>query len=151
MAKEDIAITSKTPGRTRLVNFFKFRDFRIIDLPGYGFAKGSRDEKTDLAYIIDNYLVSRKNLFGIFQICDAGVITDMDRQMSDYFKKRFVNHFIILNKIDKVGEKKVRQQLATTCKYLNVKPENVFLVSAKKNDGTKAIFNKISSLLKLIK
>ncbi|GMO14782.1 MAG: ribosome biogenesis GTP-binding protein YihA/YsxC [Mycoplasmoidaceae bacterium] len=148
MARENIAITSKTPGRTRLVNFFDFGTFRIIDLPGYGFANASKGQKDDITDVIDNYLVSRTNLYGIFQICDAGVLTEMDKKMSDYFKKRFVNHFIILNKVDKIGEKKVVKELPKISKYLNIDSKNIFMVSAKKNDGINNIFSTISKVLK---
>jgi GTP-binding protein len=150
MAKEKIAITSKTPGRTQLANFFQFRNFRLIDLPGYGFSQTSKQKTTDIAFVIDNYLSQRSNLYGVFQICDVSVITELDKKMSDYFEKKFVNHFIILNKIDKLGENKTKSELGKISKYLNINKDKFFLVSAKDNIGIKTVFAKIDDLLKKV-
>lgn len=150
LAKEKIAVTSKTPGRTQLANFFQFRNFRLIDLPGYGFSNTSKQKKIDITYVIDNYLSQRSNLYGVFQICDAAVITELDKKMSEYFEKKFVNHFIILNKIDKLSEQKVKSEIDVISKYLHVKKEKIILVSAKKNIGIKNILSTIDKLLKNI-
>ncbi|MDE7434159.1 MAG: ribosome biogenesis GTP-binding protein YihA/YsxC, partial [Mycoplasmoidaceae bacterium] len=71
IANKKIAKSSSMPGRTQLVNFFDCGKYRIVDLPGYGFAKVSKESKKYLSLIIEEYLLHRKNLFGVFQICDA--------------------------------------------------------------------------------
>lgn len=101
IAKKKVAKSSSTPGRTQLVNFFDCPKFRIVDLPGYGFAKVSKNTKLYFENIINEYLLHRKNLFGVFQICDANVLTEDDVEMCKFLQQRFINHFVVLNKIDK--------------------------------------------------
>jgi GTP-binding protein len=148
MAKNKIAITSKTPGRTQLANFYQFDKFRLIDLPGYGFSNNSKDKNSDIANIIDTYLSQRVNLFGVFQICDAGVITEMDKKMSIYFNKKFINHFIVLNKIDKISKSQLNNNLDRISKFLMVKKDNILSISAKNNIGINLIFKKITEVSK---
>jgi GTP-binding protein len=148
MAKKKIAISSKTPGRTQLINFYDFKYFRLVDLPGYGYAHVSKDRKTELMSYIDSYISTRRNVFGIFQVCDIGVITNDDKNASSYIQDKFANHFVILNKIDKVSKNNINRRIDEVCEYLNVKKENIILVSAKKNIGIKQIFNKIEVLNK---
>ena len=87
LAKKKIAIVSKTPGRTQLANFYGFNNFRIIDLPGYGYAKASKFKKDDLIKVIDNILLFRKNLFTIYLICDINVVTKTDLDVYNYLSK----------------------------------------------------------------
>ena len=101
LANQKIAITSKTPGRTQLANFYDFGKYRIIDLPGYGYAKANKAKKVDLIKVIDNVFTNRVNIFAFFQICDANVITEEDVNMHKYLAKKFANCFVILNKVDK--------------------------------------------------
>jgi GTP-binding protein len=148
MANAKIAISSKTPGRTRLVNFFRFNSFRLIDLPGYGYANLGKEKKVDLVVLIENYLIKRVNLFGVFQIIDASVLTQDDITMANFLKSKFVNHFIIINKIDKVSKNVLNNNLNKISKILNVKKENIICASSSKNIGIKLIFNKINECLK---
>lgn len=101
LANEKIAKTSNTPGRTQLANFYDFDKFRLIDLPGYGFAKVSKSKHFELSKIISEYIYLRKNLVAVFQIIDLSVITDLDIQMNELLSSRFNKHFIVLNKADK--------------------------------------------------
>lgn len=101
LANAKIAKTSNTPGRTQLANFYDFDKFRLIDLPGYGFAKVSKSKHFELSKIISEYIYLRKNLVAVFQIIDLSVITDLDVQMSELLSSRFNQHFIVLNKADK--------------------------------------------------
>ncbi|MDR0752695.1 MAG: ribosome biogenesis GTP-binding protein YihA/YsxC [Mycoplasmataceae bacterium] len=150
MAKEKIAITSKTPGRTRLVNFFQFKDFRLIDLPGYGFANVGKEKKIELVGIIEKYLTNRINLFGVFQIIDINVFSNEDKVMSNFLKSKFKNYFVIVNKIDKVSKNILNKNIEQIAKIIQIEKENIIPVSSKRNLGINLIFNKISSCLKSI-
>jgi GTP-binding protein len=92
LANQAIAKTSKTPGRTQVVNFYDFGKYRLVDLPGYGFMIGSHKLKHQVSDIINEYLSSRANLYVVFQVCDANVITELDASMSLYIQKYFKNH-----------------------------------------------------------
>ena len=83
LANNLIAKTSSTPGRTRLVNFFDFENFILVDLPGFGFATGSKQNKEELEKIIYEYLLYSKKLICICQLCSIDVITDSDKEIFD--------------------------------------------------------------------
>jgi len=151
LAKSEIAKTSKTPGRTQLVNFYDFADFRIVDLPGYGFANTNKLKQQSITMIIDKYLAYRTNLYAIFQVCDANVITELDQQMSIYFNSRFKNHFVILNKIDKQNLNLYVSKLSKIAKYLHVDVNSLLLVSAKKQKNINQIYLKMKNLAKKVK
>uniref|UniRef100_A0A8C5GSG1 EngB-type G domain-containing protein n=1 Tax=Gouania willdenowi TaxID=441366 RepID=A0A8C5GSG1_GOUWI len=97
-----LARTSNTPGRTQLVNFFEMDSYRLVDLPGYGYAKVSYVKKLALSDMILEYLNERENLKLVFQVCDANILTQLDQEMATFLQAKFKeDHFIILNKIDK--------------------------------------------------
>nr|WP_318032053.1 ribosome biogenesis GTP-binding protein YihA/YsxC [Ureaplasma sp. ES3154-GEN] len=131
LANQKIAKTSNTPGRTQLVNFFDLPDYRLVDLPGYGFAKVNKDQKTNLTMMIDQYLTQRTNLKAVFQICDLNVLTDIDAQMSIFFQNQKYDHFLVLNKADKANKSYFHNHLHQITKMFQIKPEQIILVSAK--------------------
>lgn len=128
---KNLAKTSSTPGRTQLINYFDDDDYRLVDLPGYGFAKVSKNKQKKLQKIIETYIVESKNLHAIFQICDANVITTLDAQMSYYFNKNIDKHYVILNKIDRNNISTYKNNIDKIAEYLDVPKENIILVSAK--------------------
>ena len=101
LAKKKIAKISKTPGMTKLINFYAFGKYRLIDLPGYGYANVSKEAKKTFGDCISQTLNERRNLFGVFQILDLGVITKQDIEISKIIQKKFENYFLIFNKCDK--------------------------------------------------
>ncbi|GHU50812.1 putative GTP-binding protein EngB [Bacilli bacterium] len=148
LAKEKIAITSNTPGRTQLVNFYDFLKFRLIDLPGYGYANVSKQKSYELNELIYEFIENRVNLFGVFLICDASVITDADRDMVRYFKHKFKNFYVILNKIDKIKDNELKKQLPKICQFLNIEQNNVIPISAKKNTNLNIVYKTILNIIK---
>lgn len=70
--RKDLAKVSATPGKTRLINFFTINDqWRIVDLPGYGYAKGSKVERDQFQRMISDYLTGRLNLSKVFVLIDS--------------------------------------------------------------------------------
>ncbi|MDR0674815.1 MAG: ribosome biogenesis GTP-binding protein YihA/YsxC [Mycoplasmataceae bacterium] len=151
LANQSIAKTSKTPGRTQTINFYDFGNYRLIDLPGYGFMHGNHQLKEQVADIIQTYLTSRTNTYGVLQICDANVITEADVNMSHYLQKHFKNHYIILNKIDKGTISMYQNKLNSIAKYLKVQPTQIFFISIKKHLNINKIQAIINSTIKQIK
>ncbi len=148
LAKQKIAITSKQPGRTQTANFYDFGKYRIIDLPGYGFAKVSKSKKIDLINIINDIFKYRKNVFAFFQICDANVITIDDVKFHQYISTKFANCFIILNKIDKQSVKLYSSKIDKIAKYLNIDKKYIIFVSAKENKNIDLLRQTIKNLFK---
>jgi GTP-binding protein len=102
-ARHGLARTSKTPGRTRLLNFFSLgADRRIVDLPGYGFAEGPRVERAGWAPLIDA-LRPRVSLKGLFLIvdCRRGV-SDSDLELIQWADPARRRIHVLLSKSDKL-------------------------------------------------
>ena len=102
--RRQFARTSKTPGRTRLVNFFSLgADRRLVDLPGYGFAKVAGKMRNHWADLMADYFETRKSLRGMFLIVDIRrLLTDYDRQMLLFADTVGLPTHILLTKTDKL-------------------------------------------------
>jgi len=102
--RRQFARTSKTPGRTQLVNFFLLREGqRIVDLPGYGFAKVSEKMREHWAHLMADYFESRKSLRGMFLIVDIRRrLTDFDHQMLAFADSVGLAVHVLLTKADKL-------------------------------------------------
>ena len=102
--QRQFARTSKTPGRTQLVNFFSLRDDqRLIDLPGYGFAKVPARTRAHWRELIADYFETRRSLRGLFLIMDIRrQITDFDRLMLKFAEQVALPTHVLLTKTDKL-------------------------------------------------
>jgi len=144
--KKKIAKTSKTPGKTQLINFFNLgSNCFLVDLPGYGFAKVSKNKTKSFSSLISSYLIKRKQLKLVFLILDSRLgITNLDELMIKMLVKIRLRFVIILNKIDKLNQmefqkckRKIREDLSNICKF-NV---DYFYFSAKTGKGSLEIKN----------
>ena len=102
---KSLAHTSKTPGRTRLLNFFEYDDgIRLVDLPGYGYARVPRDVKHHWKRLLNGYFEHRNSLRGLFLIMDIRhPLTPFDEQMLEWCQAAVLPVHILLNKADKVS------------------------------------------------
>jgi GTP-binding protein len=103
VARHGLARTSKTPGRTRLLNFFSLgADRRIVDLPGYGFAEGPREERAGWAPLIDA-LRPRTSFKGLFLVVDSRRgLADSDLELIDWADPARRRIHVLLSKADKL-------------------------------------------------
>ncbi|MDX2411317.1 MAG: ribosome biogenesis GTP-binding protein YihA/YsxC [Woeseiaceae bacterium] len=117
--RRQFARTSKTPGRTQLVNFFSLQEGRrLVDLPGYGFARVSDSMRRHWGELLSQYFNSRESLNGLLLIVDIRrKLTDYDRQMMAFTDEAQLPIHILLTKADKLK----RGQVATA--VLQVKKE----------------------------
>lgn len=105
-----LAKTSNTPGKTRLINFFNFSDkFTIADLPGYGYAKVSREAQAKWQKYLEEYLLNRKQIKSLIQFIDAR----HDIQKNDYQMREWVMAYnlpviTVVTKMDYVPRSKVQ-------------------------------------------
>ncbi len=104
VGRRQFARTSKTPGRTQLVNFFVLRDDeRLVDLPGYGFAKVTEAMRRHWADLMADYFETRASLRGMFLVVDIRRgLTDNDRQMIGYAESVGLPVHVLLAKADKL-------------------------------------------------
>lgn len=102
--RRQFARTSKTPGRTQLVNFFSLRDGqRLVDLPGYGFARVSDAMREHWGELLSEYFQTRQSLKGLLMIVDIRrQLQDYDRQMMAFAGEVDLPVHILLTKADKL-------------------------------------------------
>lgn len=114
LARPGLARTSKTPGRTQLLNFFEVAPAkRVVDLPGYGFAKVPPRMQEHWRELLTSYFETRQSLTGLFVIMDCRrPLLDYDWQMLDWGKARHLSVHLVLTKTDKLNRGEAMSTLA---------------------------------------
>ncbi|MDV2078595.1 ribosome biogenesis GTP-binding protein YihA/YsxC [Marinobacter xestospongiae] len=135
-----LARTSKTPGRTRLINFFSLNreHCRLVDLPGYGYAKVSRNMKEDWQEHLGHYLNDRRCLRGLVLVMDIRhPLTEFDRMMVDWCEHNQVPLTILVTKADKLKFGQAKTTMLTIAKELKQQQfvENLVMFSATTKRG----------------
>ena len=104
-----LAKTSNTPGKTRLINFFNFSEnFMIADLPGYGYAKVSKEAQAKWQKYLEEYLLNRKQICSLVQLVDARhELQKNDLQMREWVEANNLPIFTVVTKMDYVSKNKV--------------------------------------------
>ena len=103
---KNLAKTSSTPGRTRLLNFFRVQDkYRLVDAPGYGYQVGNRNSDLVFGKMMEEYLASRSNLVGaIFLLDSRRVPNEDDKSMLDALVHYSIPFIIVATKVDKLNQ-----------------------------------------------
>jgi GTP-binding protein len=143
---QGLARTSKLPGRTRLLNFFEVApQQRIVDLPGYGYARAPEAERRTWRPLIET-LRQRQSLRGLFVIVDArrGLL-EGDEALLTWAAEQPVH--VLLSKADKLSRSEASSVLATTTRALQERA-TVQLFSALKRTGVEAAQNKLAEWLR---
>lgn len=151
LANAKIAKTSKTPGLTKLINVFDFGDYRIVDLPGYGYAKISKQKKFEINNMLNDYINNRSNLFCVFQICDIQNITDLDVVVHKDVCRRFKNAFILLNKVDKTNKSFFDNNKNKIAKQFHTNTKNLIPISGFKKQNIVFLKKLMNALAKKVK
>lgn len=144
--KKKIARTSSKPGKTRTINFYNINDkFRIVDLPGYGYAKVSKNEKENWANMIENYLLNRVNLADIFLILDIRhKPTYEDKMMYNWIKHFGYGGIVIATKVDKISKGKIDKHIKIIMETLEIfNKRNIYIYSSEKKDGRDRVRDRI--------
>ncbi|MGY0393600.1 MULTISPECIES: ribosome biogenesis GTP-binding protein YihA/YsxC [unclassified Fusobacterium] len=146
--RKKLAKTSKTPGRTQLINYFKVNnEFYIVDLPGYGFAKVPKEMKAEWGKTMERYVASnRKKL--VFVLLDIRrVPSEEDIEMLVWLDHHDIPFKIIFTKIDKVSNNEKFKCLKDIKKKIEFHNDDVFYHSSLNDTGKEDILNYIESLL----
>lgn len=124
--RRGLARTSKTPGRTQLINFFKINEqFLMVDLPGYGFARVPTEVRAKWGKMIEGYLKNREDLKGVCLLLDCRhTPTAQDKQMYQWLIHYGVPTVIVATKIDKLSNNQWAKQQAIIKKTLPLSPEH---------------------------
>ena len=127
LGKKNLAKTSSKPGKTKTINFYKINDrFRLVDLPGYGYAKVSKKEKEKWNNLIHDYLYKRENLKEVFLLVDIRhAPTKQDKQMYDWIIDSGFTGFVIATKYDKIPKPHLKKHIKEIMKTLNIDDEGL--------------------------
>ena len=147
--RKKLVRTSRTPGLTRMINFFKINEaFYFVDLPGYGFAKVPEDIRAQWKPMVETYLLGRKTLRGMVHIMDARHLpTPDDMQLWAWFQDRRIPAIPVLTKADKVSQSKRHSQMKAAAQSLGVLPEQIVLFSSAAGLGRDELMARIQVLL----
>lgn len=150
--RRGLAKTSSTPGKTQLVNFYDIDGlFRMVDLPGYGYARVSKSVKNEWGKIIDTYLSSRENLMEVLLLVDCRhKPTENDKEMYQWIKAYGYNGIVVATKSDKLSQNQLAKQLKIIRNELEMTPESVLMtVSSDKRAGKYNIWDMFNELFEV--
>ena len=149
--RKAIARTSVTPGRTQELNFFEVGDptqFRLVDMPGYGFAKVSKAEQQKWATMLSEYIEERENLVSVILLIDGAVgPTSLDLQTVEWLHSLDRPITYVATKADKVKPSKSKKRRTELTEKLGVAKADVTWVSAEKGTGIPELRQTIRTLL----
>jgi GTP-binding protein len=148
--QKQLARVSKTPGRTQLLNFFGLPGARLVDLPGYGYAKVPPEVRRDWGKLVTGYIEVRENLRGLVLIMDCRhPLTDFDRQMLGWAAAQRLPCHILLTKADKLTPSVARKTLGEVTRALPLLHADATsqLFSAETGEGVEQARTVVNNLL----
>lgn len=147
--RKSLARTSQEPGKTQTINFYNVnKELYFVDLPGYGFAKVSKEVQQKWGVMIENYLKSSKQLKAVMLLIDIRHEPSAnDRNMYEWIVYNGYKPVIIATKLDKINRSQKDKHIKMIKQGLNVLPDTVILpFSAKTKQGREEILDFISSV-----
>lgn len=148
--RKNLARTSQKPGKTRTINFYNVNEtFRLVDLPGYGYAAVSKSHRDDWGEIIDRYLHSRDNLKEVFLLVDIRhEPNDNDLMMYNWIIEMGFTGYVIATKLDKIGKSRLQQYIKIIAKKLNIQDrKKIIYYSSETKENRKYIYNIIEDII----
>lgn len=152
--KKGLAKTSQTPGKTLLINHFSINngEFYIVDLPGYGYAARSKDQRAKLKELIENYVLHRREMTLLFVLIDVRHAPQkIDMEFMSFLGENGVSFAIIFTKADKLGPVAVQRNVEEYKQELHKQWEElppVFITSSETKTGRDEILDYIESINK---
>ena len=149
--QKQLARTSKTPGRTREINVFLTGPDRwIVDLPGYGYAKGPAKERSAWQGMLEGYLTTRETLRVIFVLVDAGVgPTLLDHQMIEWLQSIARDYRVVAAKSDRVKASRQHAQRRDVAAVLGLTSPDIAWVSSSTGTGIDELRRDVAEILEL--
>ena len=146
-----VAKVGKTPGKTKMLNFFKVDDrYTFADAPGYGYAKRSERELIDFGEMMEDYFSKRECLKLAVLIMDVRrKPNEDDLDMIDYLKEKKIPYFLVFNKTDKLSGNELSNQKRILSPLFEENPQNAFYISAYRKQGTEALKQALEAFLEL--
>ena len=148
--RKSLARVSGNPGKTRTINFYRINDsFRIVDLPGYGYAKAAKNVTKDWGRMMEEYFETRPNLRTVVQLVDCRhEPSAQDRQMFEYPKYYELDRIVVLTKTDKISRSELNKNTAVIKRILELdEHHSVVPVTALKRTGEDLLLKEIERVL----
>ncbi len=150
--RKDIAKTSSTPGKTQMLNMFDVDEtWRLVDLPGYGYAKVSKKHRASLRTMIEEYISTRPTLHCAFVLLDGSIpLQKIDREMIEWLGSNGVPQAWVFTKVDKGRSRATAQHLEDSIAALSADWEDLppyFKTSSEKTLGREEVLTFIASSL----
>ena len=148
--RKKLARVSGSPGKTRTINFYVINnEFRIVDLPGYGYAKVSKSVSEQWGDMMEKYLSGRQNLIKVIQLVDIRhAPSRQDVEMYEYLRYYGLDGIVVATKADKVSKNQIPRQLKQIRQTLGLGKDDIVIpVSALKRTGYDELLNVIEELL----
>ncbi|SNS66671.1 GTP-binding protein [Anaerovirgula multivorans] len=149
LGRKKLAKVSGTPGKTRTINFFIInKEFYLVDLPGYGYAKVSKSEKASWGKTMETYLNKRPNLQEILLLVDIRhEPTNDDKMMYDWIRHFGFGSIVIATKSDKITRGQMQKHLKVIREKLQMaKGDKIVPISSLKKEGIEALWSSIEEL-----
>ena len=149
--QKNLAKTSGRPGKTQLINHFIInKEWYLVDLPGFGYAKISKTKRAEFHDMISEYLLNRTNLMCLFVLIDSRhKPQDIDKEFMQWLSEKEIPFVMVFTKVDKLGKvvlaKNIGAYKAEMLKAWGELPQ-IFITSAEKKTGTKEICDFIEQL-----
>lgn len=147
--QKNLAKTSSTPGLTKMINYFLVNEkFRIVDLPGYGYAKTGHKHIANWAGLMEDYLLNSPNLKTVFVLVDCRHIpSELDKMMLEFLNAYQIPYVIVATKVDKIAKSKIPQACSTIAKQLGVRKELILGFSSENGFGKEKLLEYIENLV----
>jgi len=147
--RKSFARVSRTPGRTREINFFRINNgFVLVDLPGYGYARVSKEKKSEWRPMIESYLRRTTQLRGIVLLLDIRrEPSEDDRAMLDFLAEVEVPTIVALTKTDKLSKAAARERVGEITRALALETEQIIPFSAHTGEGRVELLEAITTLV----
>lgn len=146
--QKNLAKTSSTPGLTKLINYFLVdNSFRIVDLPGYGYAKTAQKHISNWAGLMEKYLISSPSLKSVFVLVDCRHDpSELDKMMLDFLNFHQIPYVIVATKVDKISKSKIKESVKNISKQLGVRAEIIYPYSSENGFGKESLLEYIEAI-----
>ena len=149
--RKNLAKTSSAPGRTRLVNYFDFGEFWLADLPGYGYAAVSRDEKARWGKTLDAFFAKKEDIRHVFLLIDIRRDpSGDDLQLVDFLNYHIIPFSVIATKSDKLSRMKTKERRRAIASQFGLGEDNVAVVSSVTGEGKADVLSRIAQVCSIV-
>ena len=139
LGRKSIARVSSKPGKTVTVNFFRVENIRLVDLPGYGYAKVPFSEKDRWSELMEAYFGTERNIRMVFQLIDMRhPATEFDLTMLEFMRHNKIPYTVVLTKSDKLNKTETAERLSLIRDELGVFAENTEIITFSANKSEDA-------------